>query len=418
MAIFSAASASPPTAAAKGNGPDGAGSPASANQPSAGWPGFRGVGGNGYAPDASPPINWGSEDGTNVLWKTSIARHGMSSPIVAGNLLFLTAADHDIRQVLCFETNTGKLRWHHDVNRIPNSREQPLPHVLDETGFAAPTPVTDGRKVAAVFGTGELVRVNVVGERLWARHLGAPRNHYGHASSLTSYDELVIVQYDQKDEQRLLAFDFTSGKPVWEAKRRAISWSSPIVVDNKGRMELILANSKEVDSYDPQSGKHLWRVECLTGEVASSPAYADGILFVASEGATATAIDISNHDDDPKILWQWDESLPDAASLVATKDHLIIPTGFGVITCLAARSGQTCWEHEFDDGFSSSPILVKDRVYIVDISGTMQIFKMGKNFEFIGAASLGESVYATPAFVEGRIYIRGLRHLFCVEERK
>ena len=201
---------------------------------------------------------------------------------------------------------------------------------------------------------------------------------------------------------------------MWQVKRGEISWSSPILVDNRGRLELILTNSKGVDSYAPKSGKHLWHAECLSGEVASSAAYADGVVFVASDGATASAVDIGDHDSEPKVLWQWDESLPDAASLLADKDHLIVPTAFGVVTCLDAKTGKVSWEHEFDDGFYSSPILVNDRVYVTDLSGVTQIFRMGDTFELLETSEIGEAAYATPAVVGDRIYIRGLTHLFCI----
>lgn len=393
------------------------GSVAPSDQRPKNWPGFRGAGGIGHAVNANPPTTWSAKEGKNILWKTAIARHGMSSPVVSGNRVFVTAADEVARQILCHDADTGKLLWQHDVNGIAGTPDQGLPKVLDETGFAAPTAVTDGRHVAAVFATGEFVGVNLNGERVWARHLGIPKNHYGHASSLTTHGNLVIVQYDQKDDSKLLAFDFASGKPAWQVNRGAISWSSPILVDNQGRMELILTNSKGVDGYDPKTGKHLWELECLDGEVAASAAYADGVVFVASEGAKAAAIDISQHDAKPKLLWQWEESLPDAASPLADKNHLIIPTGFGVVTCLDPKTGKVYWEHQFDKGFNSSPILVNDRVYIVDVSGTMQIFKMDKKFAQLGTGDVGEDVYATPAFVGGRIYLRGLTHLFCIAEK-
>jgi len=290
--------------------------------------------------------------------------------------------------------------------------------VLAETGFAAPTAITNGQYVAATFGTGELVCVNMKGGRIWAKHLGIPKNHYGHASSLISHENLLFVQYDQKVNSRLLAFHLASGKPAWQAKRGAISWSSPVLVDNRGRMELILTNSKAVDSYDPKTGRLLWRAECLGGEVAPSAAYAGGVVYVANEYATASAIDVGNHGSGPKILWQWDEALPDAASPLANEDYLILPSGYGVVNCLDVKTGKVLWEHEFDDGFYSSPILVGDRVYLIDLSGAMQVFKMDDKFELLGVSEIGEDAYTTPAFVGDRIYIRGMIHLFCIGEQK
>jgi outer membrane protein assembly factor BamB len=159
-------------------------------------------------------------------------------------------------------------------------------------------------------------------------------------------------------------------------------------------------------------------VECLAGEVAASPAYADGIVFVASEGATAAAIDIGTHAAEPKIRWQWREALPDAASPLAGNGVVIIPTSFGAVACLDAKTGKVCWEHEFAAGFNSSPVLANGNVHLVDLSGAMQVFKLDKAFRLRAANALGEKSYATPAFVGGRIYVRGINHLFCIEERR
>jgi outer membrane protein assembly factor BamB len=379
------------------------------------WPNFRGPGGYGHAAPGSPPLEWSVDQDRNVLWKTVVPKHGVSSPIVWDRRLFLTGADDLAREIYCFSTDTGELLWQHEVKDIPGSPEDTLPRVMEDAGFAAPTPTTNGRYVAAIFATGELVCVSVTGDRVWAKHLGIPRNHYGHASSLITHGGLVIVQYDQNEGSQLLAFDLASGDPAWRVERASISWSSPILVDNNGRMELILANSKAVDSYDPNTGKRLWHVECLDGEVAPSAAYADGVLFVANEYASASTIDISNHASQPKILWQWDEALPDAPSLVANDRFLIVPTGFGVVSCIDVKNGKMVWQHEFEEGFYSSPILANGRVYLCDSSGRMQIFRIDDEFELLGVSDVGEGVYATPAFVGDRIYVRGLTHLFCIE---
>jgi len=379
------------------------------------WPTFRGPGARGHAVHANPPLRWSGETGTNILWKTPVPTHGMSSPVVWGKRLFLTGADDSGRQIHCFDTDTGELRWRHEVSGVPGfPADSELPTVLDQTGFAAPTPTTNGRYVAAVFATGELVGLSMEGERLWARHLGVPENAYGHASSLISHEDRLFVQLDQEGDSKLLAFDLASGDPVWEVKRDAISWSSPILVDNGGRMELILTNSRAVDGYDPTTGSLLWRVECLEGEVGPSAASADGIVFVSGEGAAGSAIDIGHHGEEPKVLWQWDESLPDAASPLAKDGYLIVPTGFGVVTCLEMRTGKVLWEHDFGRGFWSSPVAVGDRVYLIDRAGAMQVFALGNTFELLAESKIGEGAYATPAFVGDRIYIRGLTHLFCI----
>jgi outer membrane protein assembly factor BamB len=383
------------------------------------WPNFRGPGANGHAINANPPLNWNAVEGINILWKTKVPKPGMNSPVIWENRLFLTGADKSSRQIYCFDTETGNLLWEHDANDIPGSPpENDLPKVVEDSGLAAPTVATNGRYIAAIFATGDLVCVNMQGKRVWAKNLGIPDNAYGYASSLISYENLLFVQYDQKKNSRLFAFELSSGNPAWQVTRGVISWSSPILVDNNGRMELILTNSEAVDGYDPKTGQLYWHVKCLSGEVASSAAYANGIVFVANEYSTASAIDISDHNSEPKILWQWDEILPNASSLLANGNYVIIPSSYGIVNCLNVKTGKVFWEKEFDEGFYSSPILVNDRVYIMDLSGVTQICKMNDKFELLGTSSIGERAYATPAFVGDRIYIRGMEHLFCIEQQK
>lgn len=384
----------------------------------AAWPGFRGKDGVGRAGDLKPPLTWNGEDGTNIRWKTRIAKHGSNSPIIWDDKVFLTGGDFDSRHVYCLSVDDGEILWEHDVKDIDGSPSaDEMPRVMAETGVAAPTMTTNGHFVAAIFATGDLVCLTMDGKRVWAKNLGVPHNHYGHASSLISDDRRLYVQYDQAEGARLIAYEFESGAIAWEVERGVISWASPILVDNNGRRELILVNSKDVDSYDPDSGERHWRVECLSGEVAPSAAYSNGIVSVANEYASAVAIDIKDRDYEPKELWRWDKTLPDASSPLAAGDLLIMPSGFGTVTCLDLRTAEILWEHDFDVGFYSSPILVGDRVYLLDYSGEMQVFKAGKTFEQIGTAEIGEDVYATPAFVGDRILIRGVSTLFCVEAK-
>jgi outer membrane protein assembly factor BamB len=400
-------------------GADSADDATSAEYVSMNWPSFRGPWGNGLAIDANPPLNWSVEAGKNVLWKTEVPKPGMSSPVIWGSRLFVTGGDRTGLHIYCYETETGQLLWRHDVDGIPGSA--PLDELSDTTpmsGLAAPTATTNGRYVAAIFATGDLVTVNMDGERVWARNLGVPQNPFGHTSSLISHSNLLFVQYDQQENSKLLAVDLASGDLVWQAERGLISWSSPILVDNNRRMELVLTNSEGVDSYDPTTGELLWNVSCLSGEVTPSAAYADGVVYVANEYASASAIDIGNHGTEPEILWQWVEILPDVASPVANEDYVIMASGYGVVDCLDAKTGEVRWEQEFDDGFYSSPVVVNDRVYAIDRSGGVHVLRMSDNPELLATTEIGEEVNATPAFVGDRIYIRGATHLYCIGERK
>jgi outer membrane protein assembly factor BamB len=381
------------------------------------WPGFRGPNGLGVVTDRNPPLSFDAKTSENIKWKVSLPKHGMSSPVVWGSQVYLTGADEESRQLYSIDADTGKLLWTHDVQDLEDEpSEGTLPKVLDETGYAAPTPTTDGRFIAAVFATGELVCVDFKGNRIWSKHLGVPKNHYGHASSLLNDGDRLFVQFDHSLNSKLYAFDFATGKIVWQVERKEIAWSSPILIESNGKRELIVANSKSVDCYDPKSGKLIWHVDCLAGEVAASPAYSDGLVVVASEGSAATAIDIAAPAVASRIRWQWKESLPDTASTVASSGMVIIPTGFGVVSCLDIKIGQMLWEHQFDTGFSSSPIIVGDKVFLADLTGKLQIFKLSANFESIGECNLGEAIYASPSFTRNKIIVRGIVHLFYCQQ--
>lgn len=166
------------------------------NELKANWTSFRGFGANGHAL-GNPPLEWSAKQAKHIKWKTPVAKHGMSSPVVWKQRLFLTGADDESRDIYCFDTRSGKQLWEHRVKSLPDApQDDLLPDVLEETGFAAPTVATNGQVVAAIFATGELVCVDMQGKRVWSKHLGIPNNHYGHSSSLVCNQSLLFVQYD------------------------------------------------------------------------------------------------------------------------------------------------------------------------------------------------------------------------------
>jgi outer membrane protein assembly factor BamB len=374
------------------------------------WPSFRGPGGIGIAGAENAPTFWDGKSGEGILWKASLPKPGLNSPILWQELLFLSGADEDGQEVYCFNRNTGELLWSRQINDIPGSPDV-LPEVSPDTGYAAPTMTTDGQRVFAIFPTGDIVCFDFEGNRVWAKNLGMPENHYGHASSLIMYKSRLLVQYDDAAEPRLIALEAATGEPQGEIQREvATSWASPILVNTGSHHELILSATPYLTSYNPETGEELWRIECLMGEVGPSPSYAAGRVFAVNQFAILAAIDIEKG----AILWEAYEDLPDASSPLATDRYLIVPTSYGVVTCFNAGTGEVLWTHEFDNGFYSSPILVGDKVYLMDRSGVMHIFMATEEFQLVEEAELGERSDSTPAFMDGLIYIRGIENLYCI----
>ncbi len=375
------------------------------------FPSFRGANGVGIAYQRNIPTQWDGPSNQNILWKVKPNLQGFNSPIIWGDKLFLTGANKQIREVYCYDKNSGKLLWTKTVDKIPGSPGT-SPDVTEDTGQAAPTATTDGKNVYAIFANGDIIAIDLSGNQVWAKNLGLPQNHYGHSSSLLVYDDKVIIEYDQGKGAKVMALSTTKGDEVWSTVRNVkISWASPVIIHRNNMAEVVLIADPIVAGYDVKTGKELWQIECTYGEVGPSVAYADGIVFALNEYASLVAISGGN---DPKILWEDFDYLSDVPSPVATKDLLFVVTSYGVIVCHNAKTGEKYWEHEFDNGFYASPILVNDKIYLIDREGITHIYKASKEFELLSEPALGEGVVSSPAFADGQIFIRTEDNLYCI----
>lgn len=371
---------------------------------------FRGPLGQGISYRKNIPTEWDGPSGTNILWKVPVPKHGYNSPVVWGNKVFVAGADNQSREVYCFSAADGKLLWTGKAGTIPGSPSSP-PRVTEDTGLAAPTVTTDGQRVYAIFATGDVVAFDMNGNRVWAKNLGVPDNHYGHSSSLIVWENKLIVQYDTNKGGKVLALNVTNGETVWETARDAkISWASPVLVQVDGKYQVVLTADPIVAGYDVQTGNELWSVECMMGEVGPSVGYTDGVVYAANEYATMVAIDIKTRE----ILWEDDMFLPEAASPLAHNGLLFIATSYGVLVCYDAKTGEEYWEHDVGRTLYSSPQFADGKIFMMDNDGVMRIYEFGKEMKLIAENELGETHGTTPAFADGRIYIRGENNLYCI----
>ncbi len=377
------------------------------------WPGFRGPQGIGIAYHTDVPLEWDGAAGRNIRWKTAIPLPGYNSPIIWEKKIFLSGADRQNQEVYCLDADSGRILWSRPVDDVPGSPED-RPRPTQDTGYAAPTMATDGERVFAIFANGDSIGLDLEGKRLWAKNLGLPDNHYGHASSLLSYGDLILVQFDQNTGGRLLALEASSGNLVYDTPREVeISWASPILADVGNRLEVILNSNPFVMAYDPRSGRELWRVRCMQGEIAPSPAYSDGMVFAVNEYARLAAIKLGAA---PEIAWEVIDDLSEVSSPLAANGLVFMAASYGTVTCYDAATGERHWLQEYDEGFYSSPILVGDRVYLMDMAGVTHIFKADAEFQSLGRNELGEAAMTIPAFMHDRIYIRADKHVYCIGE--
>jgi outer membrane protein assembly factor BamB len=384
------------------------------------WASFRGPNGAGISAYTNVPSRWDGKTSKGILWKTKIPLPGNNSPVVWGDRIFLSGADPNNRQVFCFDTSTGGLLWKGDVLGLPKSNEEPL-EMSEETGFAAPTVATDGRRVYAIFPTGDVGCFDFKGKKVWEKNLGRPDNSYGYASSLAMYQNLVLIQYDQggveDNKSELIALDGFSGRIAWQTKRPVgNSWSSPIVVSIGEHFQVITCADPWVIAYNPADGAELWRAKCLSGDIAPSPIYANGLVFVIQPYSKLVAIKTDGKGDVTKthIAWVSEEGGPDICSPVSNGKLIFLLATEGLLECYNVSDGKKVWEQDLKEHFLASPSLVGNKLYLLSEKGVMYIAEAGSEYKQLAKCDLGEKCYASPAFTDGRIYIRGIKNLYCI----
>ncbi len=379
------------------------------------WPFFRGPYTIGVAPDYKLPVGWDGKTGKGILWKSEIPLPGYNSPVVWGNRIFVSGGNKQIREMYCFNAADGKLLWRHAADNIPGSPAVP-PEVTEDTGYAAPTMATDGKRVFAVFATGDLVCADMDGKRLWAVNLGVPKNHYGYSSSPVIVDGRLIVQFFDENRQLLIALNTVTGKPEWSADRKtSISWSSPSVINVAGRKLIVTITCDAVETFDAAAGNPVWQLNCMGGEVGTSAAYSEGRILVANDNACAAAISAAAG----RLLWKTNElTLPDVSSPVAFENAMYIFSSSGTASCVDAATGKKLWEKELGSGFYSSPLLVSGRIIVFNMEGNAFIIKPDREkYTQEAVCALGEKVVATPALVNGKLYIRTDKFLYCIGDK-
>lgn len=386
------------------------------------WPRFRGPGGMGMTDFEDIPTSWDGESGEGVLWKVETGLPGEGSPVVWGEQIFLIGASEDKQEISCYDLSSGKLLWREDASS-PESRRAEPPEVMDMTGYAASTPVTDGRRVFAIFANGDLAAFTSDGERLWVKWLGTPVNAYGHAISLLMWRNRLLVQFDvgddgSKGESRIMAFDAESGDQVWSTQRMVPnSWATPIMIKVDDQDQIITTANPWVIAYNPENGEEIWRVNCLKGDVAPSPVYMNGLVYVVSDGACFAAIRPDGQGDvgESHVEWRIDKSdFPDMCSLICDGPQIYTMV-FGKLHAYDSLTGKLLWRHDLEEEFQASPTLVAGKMYLLTRDGMMVIGVAGKDkFELIGTSELDEECGASPVFVAGRIILRGRENLYCI----
>lgn len=388
------------------------------------WPWWRGPNFTGIASsDQNPPIHW--SDSKNVLWKSPLPGRGHGSASMVGDRIFLVTAEHDhqTQSLHCLERATGKRLW---------------ATVVHEGGFdsggngkstlASCTPACDGEKIYVNFLNRSGIHassLDLSGKILWQTKVSDYVIHQGFGASPAIYDSLVIVSADHKGAGAIAGLSRDKGEIVWKISRPKLpNYASPIILRVAGREQLLFTGCNLVTSLNPKDGKKFWEANGSTEECVTS-VVADGDLIFTSGGYPKNHISAFRADGSGKLVWEIGNRVY-VPSLLAKDGYLYGVLDAGVASCWRCSDGHEMWKGRLSGTFSSSPVMVGDRVYATNETGTTYVFKANpEKFESIAENQLGDEVFATPTICGGRIYTRvavgageGRREwLYCLGEK-
>jgi outer membrane protein assembly factor BamB len=410
------------------------------------WPQWRGPSGQGVSSETAVPTEWGPDK--NLVWKTELPGTGHSSPIVWGGRIFVTAVlegdvvpgqravkhrqgkDEDwihpesvagdkkhTFKVLALDAKSGKILWDHTAYEGPvfDARHR-------RSSFAGPTPVTDGTMVYAYFGPEGLFAYDYAGALVWKVVEKFPTLGLGTGTSPVLYQNLVIIQRDEDngDNSALVAYDKKTGKQVWATKRTVeISWGTPVLVDVGGRTELVTNGSERIIAYDPATGKELWQTRGVASNAIHTPLTGQGLVIVTAgyPAKRVIAIRPGAVADDKRIAWEYAKGTGYVLSNILYGEYLYLLTDNGIVTCLDPKTGEVKYEGgrvPVPARFMGSPVAFAGFVAMTSEEGDTFMLKAGPTHEIARTNSVDEPVFSSPAIANGRIYIRGQKHLFAI----
>jgi outer membrane protein assembly factor BamB len=412
------------------------------------WPHWRGPAHDGVA-SADVPLTW--NDTEHVKWKVEIPGRGHSTPVIAGNRLFLTtavptgktstpAADGGGRagggagageehrfDVLAIDRATGKTLWQRTATTA-------VPHEgyhRTYGSFASNLPATDGQRVYAFFGSRGLFVYDLDGKLLWQKDPGVVmtmRLAFGEGSGVVVDDGRLFLQYDHQGTGAIVALDAASGKELWRTPRNDnSSWSTPLVVTHDGAKQLVVTADTKVKAYDAATGKLVWEVAGLGMNPIPQPVrfrdtvlvmsgYRDPRLMAIKLGRTG---DLTGTD---AVAWETTRGTSYTGSPALHDGRLYVFSDNGLLSAFDAATGQPAYvQARLPKAYSvkASPLVVRDRVYLATEDGDVVVVKTGGQLEVLATNTLtDQSFIASPIAVEKDLYLRSRTHLFRISEAK
>jgi outer membrane protein assembly factor BamB len=405
------------------------------------WPQWRGPYATGVSKLATPPSEW--SETKNVRWKVEIPGRGSASPVVWGDRVFVLSAvpaslaagaahaplggvqprvAHKFT-VLAIDRKTGKVAW----ERVAN---QEVPHEAtraDNGTWASSSAITDGEHVIASFESSGLFVYDMNGTLVWKKDLGDKqmRSQFGEGSTPALHGRHLVVVWDHQGQSFIVALDKRTGAELWRQNRDEIdTWATPLIVEVGGKAQVITGAMNHVRSYDLETGQVVWQTAGLTMNAIPSPVVDNGIAILMSgfRGNSAKAIRLADAKGDitgtGALLWAYDRDTPYVPSPLLYDGILyFLKTNNGILTALDAATGAPHYQLQRLDALPevfASPVGAAGRVYLTGRDGKTVVLKHGKTFEVLSVNTLDDGFDASAALVDGELYLRGYRFLYCI----
>ena len=405
------------------------------------WPQWRGPYATGVSRTADPPVEW--SETKNIRWKVEIPGRGSGTPVIWDNKVFvlsavpvgIAGAEAHAPQgasrtrvphkfvIMALDRKTGKTIWERTAVEIP-------PHEGSHPQwgtYASSSAMTDGQRVYAFFDSFGLYAYDMDGKLLWQQDLGDKkmRSEFGEGQTPVLTGDRIVVQWDHQGQSFITALDKLTGKELWRTNRQEIdSWSTPLVVERGDDAQVIAAAMNKIIGYDLATGKVVWESPGLTMNPIPSSVYEDGILIAMAgfRGNRLRAIRLADAKGDITTsgaeAWSIDHDTPYVPSpLLYDGIVYFLKSNSGILSAYDAKTGKPHYTLQRLDGVPNvfaSPVGAKGRVYFTGQEGTTLVIKQGPAFEVLATNALDDGFNASPAMVEGELYLRGFKNLYSI----
>lgn len=403
------------------------------------WPQWRGPAGDSVSRETSLPLSW--SDRQNLAWKVPLPEWGTSTPAIWDDALFVTTQQDDRLLLLKLARSDGRVEWVRQVGtaetpRQAEKRSTQKFHRLHNN--ASPSPVTDGSVVVAHYGNGDLAAFDFDGRLLWRRNLqddyGTYTIWWGHANSPLLLGDLVVSVCmqdsladlaDKLSPSYLVAHDKHTGQVRWKSPRmtgaeaeQCDSYTTPLLVSTARGPQLVVMGGNQVDAYDPADGRQMWHLGGIVGgRTITGPTSAHGMVYVTQGqrgDLLAVRLGALGKLSQSHIAWRHGDATPDSCCPVVWLDLLFIVADNGIAQCLDAHNGTVHWKQRLPGDYKASPLAADGRIYFLNTSGTATVVAADSRFQRLAENQIDDETIASPAVSQGRIYLRGRRHLWAI----